>query len=81
MLGISLGIIAWKIPWTEKPGRLQFMRSQRVGQDWLTEHTHIHLTWVEKNRMDLGGGGSGDRRNTESRSNSQGKANKEPELV
>ena len=26
-------ILAWKIPWTEKPGRLQFMGSQRVGHD------------------------------------------------
>ena len=25
--------IAWKIPWTEEPGRLQPMGSQRVGQD------------------------------------------------
>ena len=24
---------AWRIPWTEKPGRLQFMWSQRVGHD------------------------------------------------
>ena len=24
------GILAWKIPWTEKPGRLQSMGSQRV---------------------------------------------------
>ena len=23
-------ILAWKIPWTEKPGRLQFMGLQRV---------------------------------------------------
>ena len=23
-------ILAWRIPWTEEPGRLQFMRSQRV---------------------------------------------------
>ena len=23
--------LAWKIPWTEKPGRLQSMGSQRVG--------------------------------------------------
>ena len=29
-------ILAWKIPWTEKPGRLQSMRSQRVGHDWVT---------------------------------------------
>ena len=24
-------IIAWEIPWTEEPGRLQFMGSQRVS--------------------------------------------------
>ena len=26
-------ILAWKIPWTEEPDRLQSMRSQRVAQD------------------------------------------------
>ena len=26
-------ILAWKIPWTKKPGRLQSMGSQRVGHD------------------------------------------------
>ena len=26
-------ILAWKIPWTEKPGRLQSMGLQRVGHD------------------------------------------------
>ena len=26
--------LAWKIPWTEEPGRLQFMGSQRVGHEW-----------------------------------------------
>ena len=26
-------ILAWKIPWTEDPGRLQSMGSQRVGHD------------------------------------------------
>ena len=25
--------LAWKIPWTEKPGMLQSMGSQRVGHD------------------------------------------------
>ena len=24
-------ILAWRIPWTEEPGRLQYMASQRVG--------------------------------------------------
>ena len=27
------GTLAWKIPWTEKPGRLQSSQSQRVGKD------------------------------------------------
>ena len=26
-------ILAWRIPWTEEPGGLQPMRSQRVGHD------------------------------------------------
>ena len=26
-------ILAWKIPWTEEPGRLQSRGSQRVGHD------------------------------------------------
>ena len=26
-------ILAWKIPWTEEPGKLQFMGSQRVEHD------------------------------------------------
>ena len=28
--------LAWKIPWTEQPGRLQSMGSLRVGHDWAT---------------------------------------------
>ena len=26
-------ILAWRIPWAEEPGGLQFMGSQRVGDD------------------------------------------------
>ena len=29
-------ILAWRIPWTEEPGGLQIMGSQRVGHDWAT---------------------------------------------
>ena len=32
-------ILAWRIPWTEDPGGLQFMGLQRVGHDWATEHS------------------------------------------
>ena len=28
--------LAWKVPWTEEPGRLQSMALQRVGPDWAT---------------------------------------------
>ena len=28
--------LAWKIPWTEEPGRLQSIGSRRVGHDWVT---------------------------------------------
>ena len=36
-------ILAWKILWTEKPGGLQSMGSQRVAQDWATNT--LTLTW------------------------------------
>ena len=29
-------VLAWRIPWTEEPSRLQSMGSQRVGHDWVT---------------------------------------------
>ena len=32
-MAIHSSILAWKIPWMEEPGRLQFMGSQRVGHD------------------------------------------------
>ena len=32
-MAIHSRTIAWKIPWTEEPGRLQSMGSQRVGRD------------------------------------------------
>ena len=36
-------ILAWEIPWTEKPGRLQSMGQQGVGYNLATEHTHTDL--------------------------------------
>ena len=32
-------ILAWEVPWTEEPGRLQSMGSQSVGHDGVTKHT------------------------------------------
>ena len=34
--GTHSSTLAWKIPWTEEPGRLQSMGLQRVGHDWVT---------------------------------------------
>ena len=36
--------IAWRIPWTEEPGRLQAIGSQRVGHDWVT-NTMVSSEW------------------------------------
>ena len=30
---VHSNILAWRTPWTEEPGGLQFIGSQRVGQD------------------------------------------------
>ena len=39
-------ILAWKIRWTEEPGRLQSMGSQRVGHDSDFTHSLTHsLHW------------------------------------
>ena len=32
-MAIHSRTIAWNMPWTEEPGRLQSMGSQRVGHD------------------------------------------------
>ena len=34
---IDSSILAWKIPWTEKPGRIQSRGSQRIGHDFATK--------------------------------------------
>ena len=36
-------ILAWRIPWTEEPDRLQSMGLKRVGHDRVTEHTHVFI--------------------------------------
>ena len=37
-------ILAREIPWTEEPGELQSMGSQRVGHNWATEQKQRLLT-------------------------------------
>ena len=43
-MAIHSSILAWRIPWTEEPGRLQFMgitKSQTRLRDWSDHDTHI----------------------------------------
>ena len=32
-MAVHSSILAWRIPWTEEPGGVQSIRSQRVGHD------------------------------------------------
>ena len=41
-------ILAWEIPWTEEPGGLQSMGSQRVRHNLATEHVpKLSLLWLK----------------------------------
>ena len=43
--GIHFSILAWRLPWTEKPGRPLSMVFQHVLLTWLSnQHTHTHGT-------------------------------------
>ena len=48
-------ILAWRIPWTEKPGWLQSMGSQRVRHDWARYcaifQTFLHLILTESHKV------------------------------
>ena len=46
-------ILAWRIPWTEEPGGLQFLGLQRVGHGSATEHTHTHDVLLLGSMVDL----------------------------
>ena len=43
-------ILAWRIPWTEKPGRLQSTGPQRVGHDW----NDLAVAWDCRMKRDPG---------------------------
>ena len=45
LMDMSLGEL-WEWWWTGRPGMLQFMGSQRIGHDWVTE-----LNWSELNEL------------------------------
>ena len=37
--------VSWRISWTEGPGGLQSMGSQRVGHDWVTNTYYPHVAF------------------------------------
>ena len=42
-MATNSNILAWRISWTDEPGGLQSMGSQRVGHNSVTNtHTHTH---------------------------------------
>ena len=48
-MALHSSTLAWKIPWTEEPGRLQSMGSLRVGHDWATSLSHFtFMHWRRK---------------------------------
>ena len=52
-------ILAWRIPWTEEPGELQSMGSQKVRHNSHTQHIHTHncmrylCFWIHVNRRSV----------------------------
>ena len=36
-------ILAWRIPWSEEPGGLQTIASQRAGRDWAGTHSWDYI--------------------------------------
>ena len=50
-------ILAWRIPWTEEPDRIQSMRLQRVGHDWVTNTVYMTHDWLNPQMWNLGYGG------------------------
>ena len=47
-MSIHSSTLAWKIPWTEEPGRLQSMGSQKVGHHWATLLSYFNKTLLHK---------------------------------
>ena len=45
-------ILAWRIPWTEEPGRLQSMGSQsRTRPKYLAQHSTEGFTWLPRPQL------------------------------
>ena len=52
-MATHFSILAWRISWTEKPGRLQSMRLQRVRHDSVIERHFIDSQVIESHEIIL----------------------------
>ena len=43
-------ILGWRVPWTEEPGRLWFIGSQRVGHE-CCDSAHIHTNITDGRKL------------------------------
>ena len=55
-MATQASILAWRIPWTEEPGRLQSIALQRVNTAEPTEHAGIRLGRIPQRFVTVGGG-------------------------
>ena len=46
-------ILAWRSPWTEEPGGLQSIMSQRVGHEQLTLTFSLECELIKKDRIEF----------------------------
>ena len=48
-------ILAWRIPWMEEPGELQFISSHTVGPNWsdLEKKKQLQYIWMSKNSQSI----------------------------
>ena len=37
-------ILAWKVPWTEEPGRIQSIELQRIGHNWVHTYKYVQFS-------------------------------------
>ena len=47
-MATHLSILAWKIPWTEEPGELQSVGSQKVRHDLVSKNNEQQLSLISK---------------------------------
>ena len=71
-------ILGWRIPWTEEPGRLQFVRSQRVGHKGITDPLVFLATYLMVQMVNMSAYNAGDLGSIPGLGRSPGEGNSKP---